>query len=51
MSQENVEIVKHGFKAFREAWTTNDRAPYEAWLHDTVAPEFKYMPRVTSGIR
>ena len=44
MSEENVEIVKHGFAAFREAWTTNDRAAYEAWLREVAAPEFEYLP-------
>jgi|SRR4051794_24956092 ketosteroid isomerase-like protein len=44
MSEENVEIVKHGYAAFREAWTTNDRAAYEAWLRDAAAPEFEYFP-------
>jgi ketosteroid isomerase-like protein len=51
MSQENVEVVKQGFTAFWEAWTTNDRAPYEAWLRDLAAPEFEYMPgaRILGG--
>ena len=41
-----MEIVKQGFTAFWEAWTTNDRAPYEAWLRDRAAPEFEYVPGV-----
>jgi ketosteroid isomerase-like protein len=44
MSQENVEIVKRGYSAFREAWTRNDRGPYEAWLRDVTSPEFEYLP-------
>ena len=47
MSEENLETVKQGFAAFREAWTKNDRAPYEAWLRDAVSPEFEYIPSAT----
>jgi ketosteroid isomerase-like protein len=47
MSEENVEGVKQGYAAFREAWTTNDRAPYEAWVRDVVSPEFEYTPSGT----
>ena len=44
MSQDNLEAVKQGYAAFRAAWTTNDRAPYEAWLRDKASPEFEYIP-------
>ena len=44
MSEENVQLVKHGFEAFREAWRTSDRAAYEAWLRDAAVPEFEYLP-------
>jgi ketosteroid isomerase-like protein len=44
MSQENVEAVKQGYAAFRAAWTTNDRAPYEAWLRDGASRDFEYIP-------
>ena len=44
MSQENVEAVKAGYAAFRAAWTTNDRVPYEAWLRDAASDEFEYIP-------
>jgi ketosteroid isomerase-like protein len=44
MSQENVEAVKQGYAAFRAAWTTNDRVPYEAWLRGDASPEFEYAP-------
>ena len=47
MSEENVELVKQGYAAFREAWTTNDRAPYEAWVREAVSPEFEYIPSGT----
>ena len=47
MSEENVEWVKQGYAAFREAWRTNDRAPYEAWVRDAVSPEFEYIPSGT----
>jgi ketosteroid isomerase-like protein len=51
MSEENVEIVRQGFEAFRNAWTTNDRGPYEAWLRETASPQFEYLPhaRILAG--
>jgi hypothetical protein len=45
MSQENVDAVKAGYAAFRAAWTTNDRVPYEAWLRDAAADEFEFRGR------
>jgi ketosteroid isomerase-like protein len=44
MSEDNVETVKDGYAAFRAAWRTNDRAPYEAWLRDMASARFEYVP-------
>jgi ketosteroid isomerase-like protein len=44
MLEENVEIVKRGYVAFREAWDANDRGPYEAWVREITSPDFEYVP-------
>jgi ketosteroid isomerase-like protein len=44
MSEENVELVRQGYAAFREAWATNDRVPYEAWLRHAASPQLEYIP-------